>query len=116
MPADKYDRAFKLRFRSHRIVVVLTDGREISVPLKFYPTLQCATVRGRSRWQVIGDGQGFHWTNLDLDLSIDGLIEGIRETVHTPAVRQQIAGRCSDHETKANHPPLTPRFRDCNRK
>ena len=91
MPADKHNshnRAVELQFRSRRIVVVLTDGREISVPLKFYPTLQSATARDRLRWQVIGKGQGFHWAKLDLDLSTEGMLQGLRESIPKPVRRR----------------------------
>lgn len=78
------NQAHNLQFRSRRIVVALTDGREISVPLEFFPTLERANARDRADWQSIGDGQGFHWPALDLDLSVEGLIRGMREAIPTP--------------------------------
>jgi hypothetical protein len=33
---------------------------------------------------MIGPEKGFHWPALDLDLSVDGLIQGLREAIPTP--------------------------------
>ena len=80
--------AVELRFDAERVVVVLKDGREISVPLHFYPTLQRASARERSAWTLIGKGQGFHWSKLNLDLSTDGMIQGLREAIPQPPRRR----------------------------
>ena len=56
--------------------VELSDGRTISVPLAWYPRLVHATHNERNNWELIGDGQGIHWPNLDEDLSVEGLIAG----------------------------------------
>ena len=54
----------------------LSDGRTISVPLAWYPRLVHATQAERDNWELIGDGQGIHWPDLDEDLSVEGLIAG----------------------------------------
>ena len=54
----------------------LSDGRTISVPLAWYPRLVHATQAERDNWELIGDGQGIRWLDLDEDLSIEGLIAG----------------------------------------
>ena len=54
----------------------LSDGRTISVPLAWYPRLVHATQAERDNWELIGDGQGIRWPDLDEDLSIEGLIAG----------------------------------------
>ena len=77
-------RAVEMRFRAGRMIVGLADGREFSVPLEFYPTLREASQRDRSTWEMIGDGQGFHWPRLDLDLSVEGVIMGQREEIPAP--------------------------------
>ena len=56
--------------------VKLSDGRAISVPLAWYPRLVHATPEERNNWQLIGDGQGIHWPDLDEDISVEGLIAG----------------------------------------
>ena len=54
----------------------LSDGRTISVPLAWYPRLVHATQEERNNWELIGQGQGVHWPDLDEDLSVEGLIAG----------------------------------------
>ena len=54
----------------------LSDGRTISVPLAWYPRLVHATRQERDNWELIGDGQGIRWPDLDEDLSVEGLIAG----------------------------------------
>ena len=54
----------------------LSDGRTISVPLAWYPRLVHATRAERDNWELIGDGHGIHWPDLDEDLSVEGLIAG----------------------------------------
>ena len=56
--------------------VELSDGRTISVPLAWYPRLVHATQEERNNWELIGEGQGIRWPDLDEDLSVEGLIAG----------------------------------------
>ena len=56
--------------------VELSDGRTLSAPLAWYPRLMHATPNERNNWELIGDGQGIRWPNLDEDLSVEGLIAG----------------------------------------
>ena len=58
------------------LTVELSDGRTISVPLAWYPRLTHATPEERSRWRLIGRGDGIHWTDLDEDISVEGLLAG----------------------------------------
>jgi hypothetical protein len=58
------------------LTVDLTDGRTISVPLAWYPRLAHGTEAERSRWRLIGQGEGIHWPDLDEDLSVAGLLAG----------------------------------------
>jgi hypothetical protein len=58
------------------LVVELEDGRTISVPLAWFPRLLHESQKDRDDWQVNGDGFGIHWTTIDEDLSVDGLLRG----------------------------------------
>ena len=51
--------------------VTLADGREISVPLDWYPRLLDATPKDRNNWQLIGGGLGIHWEDLDEDVTVE---------------------------------------------
>jgi hypothetical protein len=54
--------------------VVLADGREIAVPLAWFPRLQRATPEQRRRWRLIGGGVGLHWEDVDEDISVESLL------------------------------------------
>ena len=77
-------RAKALRFDDGRLIIAFRDGREMHVPLRLYPTLTRATPSQRSNWIMIGPGKAFHWPELDLDLSVDGLVQGLREAIPAP--------------------------------
>lgn len=59
------------------ITAHLVDGRVISVPLAWSWRLSDATPEQRANWQLIGDGYGVHWPDVDEDLSADGLLNGV---------------------------------------
>jgi hypothetical protein len=54
--------------------VVLADGRELTVPLEWFPRLRDATPEQRRNWRFIGRGQGVHWPDVDEDISVAGLL------------------------------------------
>jgi hypothetical protein len=58
------------------LAVDLTDGRTVSVPLAWYPRLAHASPTERSKWRLVGAGEGIHWPDLDEDISVEGLLAG----------------------------------------
>lgn len=56
--------------------VVLEDGRELSVPIDWFPRLRDATPKQRTNWRLLGRGEGIHWPDVDEDISVLGLIAG----------------------------------------
>ena len=56
------------------IRVVLADGREISVPIEWFPRLRDATDEERKNWRLIGGGIGMHWEAIDEDISVESLL------------------------------------------
>ena len=70
------ERVKDVRMDDDLLSVDLVDGRTISVPLAWYPTLLHATPEQRSDWRVSGGGFGIHWPSLDEDLSTHGLLRG----------------------------------------
>ena len=55
----------------------LVDGRVISVPLVWSWRLSEATTAQRDNYEIIGDGQGVHWPDVDEDLSVEGMFNGV---------------------------------------
>jgi pyruvate/2-oxoglutarate dehydrogenase complex dihydrolipoamide acyltransferase (E2) component len=70
------ERIKDVRVTNDELVVALVDGRTLSVPLVWYPRLLNATAEQRNDWQLIGDGEGVHWPQIDEDLSGAGLLRG----------------------------------------
>ena len=67
------------------ITAHLVDGRVISVPLAWSWRLSDATQAQRVNWQLIGDGHGVHWPDIDEDISAAGMLNGI--PAHRPKNR-----------------------------
>ena len=55
----------------------LVDGRIVSVPLAWSWRLSEATPTQRDNYEIIGDGQGVHWPDVDEDLSVEGMFNGV---------------------------------------
>ena len=68
--------ALDVRFDAATMNVRLHDGREIRVPLTWFPKLKRASPAQRKRWRFIGKGVGIHWESLDEDLSVSALLGG----------------------------------------
>ena len=59
------------------ITAYLVDGRVISVPLAWSWRLSEATPKQRANYEIIGDGQGIHWPEIDEDISAEGMLYGV---------------------------------------
>lgn len=59
------------------ITAHLADGRVISVPLAWSWRLSDATPAQRANWELIGDGHGVHWPDVDEDISAEGMLSGV---------------------------------------
>ena len=55
----------------------LMDGRTISVPLVWSWRLTEATPEQRANYELIGNGHGVHWPDIDEDISAEGMLYGI---------------------------------------
>src|SRR5512136_3168323 len=58
------------------ITAYLMDGRVISVPLEWSWRLAEATPEQRANFEIIGDGHGVHWADIDEDISAEGMLYG----------------------------------------
>jgi hypothetical protein len=66
-----------VRVTSDEIIANLVDGRVISVPLAWSWRLSEATPKQRARFRLIGAGQGIHWPEIDEDISVEGMLNGV---------------------------------------
>lgn len=73
--AVKFDpAAVDVRADASLLHIALADGRELAVPLEWFPRLRDATPEQRSRWRFIGRGKGIHWPEVDEDISVESLL------------------------------------------
>ena len=66
-----------IKVTSDNIIAYLVDGRIISVPLAWSWRLADATLKQRANFEIIGDGQGVHWPDVDEDISVEGMLHGV---------------------------------------
>jgi hypothetical protein len=69
-------RAVEIGVTDDELVVHLADGRTVTVPLVWFPSLLHTTAAERADLRLIGDGEYINWPALDEDLSVSGLLRG----------------------------------------
>ena len=69
----------KVKTDGGMLSVWLDDGRILSLPLAWYPSLNESSATERLRWRKSAAGHGIHWPALDYDLSVEGLLRGAKE-------------------------------------
>ena len=67
--------AVDVRFSEDALHVRLSDGREVSAPLEWFPRLRDATPEQRERWRFIARGIGIHWEDIDEDIAVATLLK-----------------------------------------
>lgn len=70
------DRPVGVRIGDGMLRVQLQDGREIATPLEWYSSLAETTPEQQANVEL--SLSGIHWPDLDEDLSIAGMLRGIR--------------------------------------
>lgn len=70
----KSNNASDVRFDDIKMYVSLEDGRELSIPLDWFPVLRDATKQQIENWRFVGDGEGIHWEALDEDILVEALL------------------------------------------
>jgi len=93
-------RLLDLLITEDEIIVHLVDGRTISVPLAWSWRLSEASEEQRRNFEIIGDGHGVHWPDIDEDISVEGMLCGspARRPKDTPRSRLMT----SNHEIHEN--------------
>jgi hypothetical protein len=69
-------RLMSAKVTDQEIIAYLVDGRTISVPLAWSWRLSEAAPEQRSNFEIIGDGLGIHWPDIDEDISVEGMLHG----------------------------------------
>ena len=67
--------ATNVQFSEDSLHVQLSDGREVSVPLEWFPRLRDASPKQRQNWRLIAKGIGVHWEDVDEDIAVTTLLK-----------------------------------------
>lgn len=86
-------RAQDVKLTSDAIVVDLKDGRTVSASLVWYPRVSYATPAERNRWELIGDGEGIHWPDLDEDIEVEALVAGAKSAESQQSLQRWLTAR-----------------------
>ncbi len=69
--------AAAVSFDADNMWVELTDGRQLGIPLAYFPRLAKASTAQRKNYIISGGGGvGLHWDELDEDISVPALLAG----------------------------------------
>ncbi|MCF7954992.1 MAG: DUF2442 domain-containing protein [Phycisphaerae bacterium] len=69
--------ATKVSFDQDSMWIELADGRKLGVPLAYFPRLLNAKVKQRKNYTISGGGTGLHWEDIDEDICVQSLMQGI---------------------------------------
>lgn len=53
-----------------QLKAILSDGREVSIPLSWFPKLLNADSTQRMKFEISPSGYGIYWPDLDEDISV----------------------------------------------
>ena len=90
--ASSEPRILELKVTHESIIAQLADGRTVSVPLAWSWRLSEATSAQRNHFEIMGNGQGVHWPDIDEDISAVGMLCG------TPARRPKRVAKSQLHK------------------
>ena len=81
--------------RDNTLRIELTNGAEITIPVKLIPALKGASQSEVREVEVLGRGGGLHWEALDVDLSVPGLVSSVFAGPEWMAELGRVGGRRS---------------------
>lgn len=70
-------KATRVHFDKDTMRIDMADGRQLGVPLAYFPRLLSASEQQRQNYTISGGGIGLHWDDIDEDISVASLLLGI---------------------------------------
>ncbi len=103
IPDTGYADAARYDAASRRIVITLRHGLELAIPVHLLQGLADAPPASLDRIDISPEGTGLHWSDLDVDLYVPALIQGLFGTRRWMAsLLGQAGGRArSEAKTRA---------------
>jgi len=74
---DKNSHATAIHFDADNLWLDFADGRQLAVPLAYFPSLRDATSAQRMNYVISGGGTGLHWEELDEDILVENLLVSV---------------------------------------
>ena len=78
LPAKKtrvYPEITDLRVGADSITAILSDGREVSIPIAWFPRLSGASREQLDKFDISPAGYGINWPLIDEDISIKAFLD-----------------------------------------
>ena len=72
-----YPAIIGVKTEADKIVATMSDGREVSVPVAWFPRLFKATDIQCAKMEISPGGYGIHWPDVDEDISIKAFMDGL---------------------------------------
>jgi hypothetical protein len=67
-------RAVAARVSGTSLIVSLADGREVRVPVAWFPRLVAGSMAARANLRITEGGRAIHWPDLDEDIGVEPLL------------------------------------------
>jgi hypothetical protein len=81
MVAELLFKVNKAWYENGMICLLLSDRKEIRFPIDLNEKFKMASIQQLENIEIICNGTGLHWPDLDEDLSVSGIIEGLFGTI-----------------------------------
>lgn len=78
LPARKnkaYPAIMKVRIGKDRIMALMSDGREVAIPMAWFVRLANATMKQLKNFEISPGGYGVHWPDIDEDISVKAFFD-----------------------------------------
>ena len=82
-----------LSFSKDSFTVHLNDGRQVTIPLAWYPRILTGTKPERENYEFIAGGEGIHLPKLDEDIRVDDLLSGYRSQESQSSLKKWLQKR-----------------------
>lgn len=78
-PTEKdYPEIMSVECQKEQITATLSDGRVVGVPTVWFKRLRSATSQQLKKCEILPDGYGITWPELDEDISVKIFVEGLK--------------------------------------
>lgn len=70
-----YPAILKVQIGKNKVIAIMSDGREISIPTAWFVRLANATKKQLENFKISPGGYGIHWPDIDEDISVKAFFD-----------------------------------------